>query len=89
MTDTAATFASAPTALHRAESDLPFIDLDEGATLQLLQVDLANGVWGIRNRFSPGYTVQTHRHTGHVHAFTQSGSWYYLESPDQDADVGA
>jgi 2,4'-dihydroxyacetophenone dioxygenase len=27
-------------------------------------------------------TVQTHKHTGHVYAFTQSGSWHYLESPE-------
>ena len=31
---------------------------------------------------TPGATVQTHKHTGHVYAFTQSGSWHYLESPD-------
>jgi quercetin dioxygenase-like cupin family protein len=72
----------APTALHRGEADLPFVDLGDTGLLQLLQVDLASGVWVVRNRFSPGSTVQTHTHTGHVHAFTQSGSWHYLESPE-------
>jgi len=77
-----ATFNEAPSAIHRAEGDLPFVSLGEGSTLQVLQVDLANGVWVIRNKFAPGYTVQTHRHTGHVYAFTQTGSWHYLESPE-------
>ena len=36
----------------------------------------------IRNRFVPGTTVQTHRHTGSVYAFTVSGAWHYLEGPD-------
>ncbi len=78
-----ATFEAAPTTVHRGEDELPFIDIGDGATLQLLQVDLANGVWVIRNRFQPGTVVQTHQHTGHVHAFTQSGSWHYAETPDQ------
>lgn len=72
----------APTAIHRGEGDLPFVDLGDAGLLQLLQVDLANGVWVIRNRFAPGTTVQTHKHTGHVYAFTQTGSWHYLESPE-------
>jgi 2,4'-dihydroxyacetophenone dioxygenase len=74
--------AEAPTALHRGETDLPFVDLGDTGTLQLLQVDLANGVWVVRNQFPPGAAVQRHKHTGHVHAFTQSGSWHYVESPD-------
>lgn len=72
----------APTAVHRGEEELPFVDLGDTGRLQLLQVDLANGVWVVRNQFPPGATVQTHKHTGHVHAFTQSGSWHYLESPE-------
>jgi quercetin dioxygenase-like cupin family protein len=73
---------TAPTAIHRGEQDLPFVDMGEAGLLQLLQVDLANGVWVIRNKFPAGMTVQTHKHTGHVYAFTQSGSWHYLESPE-------
>ncbi len=71
-----------PTAIHRGEDELPFIDLGEGALLQLLQVDLASGVWVVRNRFAPGTTIAKHKHTGHVYAFTQSGYWHYLESPE-------
>jgi 2,4'-dihydroxyacetophenone dioxygenase len=74
--------AEPPSAIHRAEEDLPFITLPDGTGLQLLQVDLAAGVWILRNHFPPGVTIQTHKHTGHVYAFTQSGSWHYLESPE-------
>jgi len=33
--------------------------------------------------------VQTHKHTGHVYAFTQSGSWFYAETPDQVNTAGS
>lgn len=69
-----------PSAVLRHEEDLPFVDLGGGVQLQVLQVDLANGVWVIRNRFEPGATIQTHRHTGSVLAFTISGAWHYLEN---------
>ena len=71
-----------PRALHRGESDLPFVDLGDGTHLQLLQVDVEGGLWVIRTKFEPGVTVQTHKHTGEVFAFTISGSWKYLEYPE-------
>lgn len=71
-----------PRALHRGESELPFVDLGDGSTLQLLQVDVEAGLWVIRTRFQPGYLVQTHKHTGEVFAFTLSGSWKYVEFPE-------
>jgi 2,4'-dihydroxyacetophenone dioxygenase len=80
---------TAPTAIHRGEDDLPFVDLGDGNSLQLLQVDLANGVWVVRNRFDPGTTLQIHKHTGHVYAFTLSGSWHYLESPEAVNTAGS
>lgn len=80
---------AAPTAIHRSEDELPFVDLGEGTTLQVLQVDLASGAWVIRNRFAPDTTVQIHRHTGHVLAFTLSGSWHYLESPEAINTAGS
>jgi len=73
---------TAPTALHRGEDELPFITLPDGTSLQVLQVDLAVGVWVVRAQYPPGVTVQTHKHTGHVYAFTQKGRWYYKEYPD-------
>ena len=70
-----------PTALHRAESDLPFVSLIEGLDFQLLQASVEQGLWVVRTRFAPGVTIATHRHTGEVFAVTFSGSWRYLEYP--------
>ena len=71
-----------PKALHRSEDELPFVDLRDGVELQVLQIDIEIGLWVIRNRFQPGAHVQTHKHTGQVFAFTQSGSWKYEEYPE-------
>ena len=71
-----------PVALHRAENDLPFVEFQEGVVFQLLQADIATGLWVIRVRFQPGVTIQRHKHTGEVFAFTISGSWKYLEYPE-------
>ena len=73
---------SAPISYHRAEEDLPFVPLQEGINFQLLQVDLAVGLWVVRVKAEPGVTFQRHRHTGQVLAFTLSGSWRYLEYPE-------
>lgn len=73
---------AAPLALHRGEDALPFVSMGEDRRLQVLQVDLALGVWIVRDQFAPGATVQTHRHTGPVYAFTQTGSWHYREYPE-------
>lgn len=80
---------TAPPTIHRGEGDLPFVDLGDGTQVQLLQVDLAQGIWIIRSKFAPGTRVQTHKHTGHVYAFTQSGSWHYLESPEAVNTAGS
>jgi 2,4'-dihydroxyacetophenone dioxygenase len=80
---------TAPPTIHRGEADLPFVTIGDGIELQLLQVDLAQGVWIVRNKFAPGVTIQTHKHTGHVYAFTQSGSWHYLESPEAVNTAGS
>ena len=77
------TAVDVPTASLRREEELPFVDLGDGSTLQLLQVDVDADLWVIRTRFRPGMTVDTHKHTGVVHAFTLSGSWKYLEYPDE------
>ena len=71
-----------PVALHRGEHDLPWVDLGDGSDMQLLQVDVEAGLWVVRTRFTPGYLVQTHKHTGEVFAFTISGSWKYVEYPE-------
>ncbi len=74
--------AAATEALHVGESDLPFVDLGDGTKIQLLQVDLARGLWVLRTKFAPGYQVATHYHTGPVFAVTFTGKWYYKEYPD-------
>jgi quercetin dioxygenase-like cupin family protein len=71
--------APLPTALHRAESDLPFVPYQEGVTFQLNQVDIEAGFFVVRLRGEPGRTIQRHKHTGEIFAFTQAGSWKYLE----------
>src|SRR3954465_15026652 len=71
-----------PRAIHRSEDELPFVDLGDGSTLQLLQVDIELGLWVIRTRFQPGMAVQRHKHTGAVFAFTLAGSWKYEEYPE-------
>jgi len=76
-------------AVHIGESDLPFVDLGDGSTLQLLQVDLNQGLWVVRTRFKPGYAVETHYHTGPVFAVTFSGCWYYKEYPDFKNTAGS
>ncbi len=74
--------AEARRAIHRGESDLPFVDFGAGVRLQLLQIDLDQGLWVVRTRFQPGVTIPTHKHTGPVFAVTLAGSWKYLEYPD-------
>jgi quercetin dioxygenase-like cupin family protein len=76
------TITDIPMALHRGEDELPFVTIEPGVELQVLQVDIPNGLWVIRNRFAPGTKVQKHKHTGQVFAFTQSGSWKYEEYPE-------
>src|SRR3990170_3105485 len=71
-----------PMALHRGESDLPFVPYQEGVTFQLNQVDIEAGFFVVRLRGEPGRTIQQHKHTGEIFAFTQAGSWRYLEYPE-------
>ena len=73
---------SIPAALHRAENDLPFVEFQEGVVFQLLHVNLEAALWVVRVRLEPGVTIQRHKHTGEVFAFTLSGSWKYLEYPE-------
>lgn len=76
-----------PVPLHgatlRLEDDLPFVNLGDGSEMQLLQVDLAQGLWIVRMRFHPGCSIDRHYHTGPVYALTLSGAWHYAEYPDE------
>ena len=55
------------------DDDLPWIDDGQGTLIQLLQVDLAQGLWVVKNKMAPGTKVITHFHTGTVFAVTQKG----------------
>ena len=82
MSTAIAPIPNIPAALHRAENDLPFVEYQEGVVFQLLQADVEAGLWVVRVRFQPGVTIQRHKHTGEVFAFTIKGSWNYLEYPE-------
>ena len=71
-----------PTAIHRGEDELPFVSTGDGTHLQLLHVDVEQGLWVVRTRFEPGVVIQRHKHTGPVHAFTRAGAWNYREYPE-------
>jgi quercetin dioxygenase-like cupin family protein len=71
-----------PSALHRGESELPFVEFEPGVEMQVLQVDIPTGLWVVRMRLAPGATLATHRHGGEVFAFTIAGAWRYLEYPE-------
>ena len=79
------------------EDDLPYITLDaslpfvnEGSLqIKMMQCNITQGTYVVRTRFAPGTTIQRHHHTGEIYAFTTSGSWYYLEYPDDINVAGA
>jgi 2,4'-dihydroxyacetophenone dioxygenase len=68
--------------LHVGDEDLPWLEVGDGSAIQLLHVDLDQGLWISKTRLPPGYSVVTHYHTGLVFAVTLKGSWYYKESPE-------
>lgn len=71
---------SAPTAVHLGDDELPWVTAGGGVEMKVLQVREVEGLWIIRNRFQPGVSVQTHRHTGPVWGYTVAGAWKYAES---------
>lgn len=82
MSATVTAIPGVPTAAHRSEHELPFVRLADGVDFQLMQVDVDLGLWIVRTKFEPGTTIQRHRHTGTVYAYTTQGSWRYLEYPE-------
>ncbi|MBL8555827.1 MAG: 2,4'-dihydroxyacetophenone dioxygenase family protein [Phenylobacterium sp.] len=75
--------------LHIGDDDLPWMEAGDGSALQLLHVDLSQGLWISKTRLPPGYRVATHYHTGIVFAVTLEGAWYYLESPKEVSRPGS
>lgn len=76
-------------AMLRTETETPFVNLADGSHLQLLQVDLTQGLWVVRMRFDPGCAIERHYHTGPVYAFTLKGRWRYREYPDEVNEAGS
>ncbi|WP_374571340.1 2,4'-dihydroxyacetophenone dioxygenase family protein [Phenylobacterium sp.] len=76
-------------AIHIGLEEAPFVDLGDRSAMQLLHVDLSQGLWIVRMRFQPGYRIARHYHTGPVYAVTQRGSWRYIEYPDQVNRAGS
>ncbi len=70
-----------PEATHRSERELPFVEIMPGVQVQVVHADIKAALWVTRMRAQPGVTLQKHKHTGEVFAFTVAGSWKYLEYP--------
>ncbi len=82
MNQQATAMPGIPQAMHRGIDDLPWMPLADGVSFQLLQANVEAALWVLRTRFAPGVTVQRHKHTGEVYAFTLCGAWQYLEYPE-------
>jgi quercetin dioxygenase-like cupin family protein len=70
---------SLPLVGHVHDEELPWVGVGEGIELKVLRVVRDTGVWVVRNRFAPGVSIPTHKHTGDVHGFTLAGCWHYAE----------
>jgi quercetin dioxygenase-like cupin family protein len=81
--------AHAPQTAHIGIADAPFVVVELGFELQLLHVDLKQGLWVIRARWAPGAAIARHYHAGPVLAVTLQGQWFYRESPDQVNSAGS
>jgi quercetin dioxygenase-like cupin family protein len=71
--------ADLPLAVHVGTDDLPFVDYGGGNLFKVILIDEAEGLWIVENIFQSNFEVQTHRHTGPVFGYTQSGAWKYKE----------
>jgi quercetin dioxygenase-like cupin family protein len=68
--------------LHVGADDLPWLEAGDGSAIQLLHVDLNQGLWISKSRVPAGHKVMKHYHTGLVFAVTLQGRWFYAETPD-------
>ncbi|MCB0972879.1 MAG: 2,4'-dihydroxyacetophenone dioxygenase family protein, partial [Acidimicrobiales bacterium] len=73
------------------EADLPLLKdaLSPGVHFKPLRLDVEAGEWVVLATFEPGSSVPLHYHTGVAEVFTLSGSWHYLEYPDQPQTAGS
>ena len=75
--------------LHVGASDLPWAEAGDGSAIQLLHVDLNQGLWISNTRLPPGFRVVKHLHSGQVYAVTVQGRWFYAESPEAVCSPGS
>ena len=75
--------------LHVGASDLPWAEAGDGSAIQLLHVDLNQGIWISNTRLPPNYKVVKHFHTGQVYGVTHQGRWCYAESPEEVNSPGS
>lgn len=68
--------------LHVGADELPWLEAGDGSALQLLHVDLQQGIWISKSRIPAGHRVMKHYHTGIVYAVTLQGRWFYAETPE-------
>ena len=68
--------------LHIGDADLPWAEAGDGSAIQLLHVNLEQGLWISKTRLPPNYKVARHFHTGLVYAVTLKGRWFYAEAPE-------
>jgi 2,4'-dihydroxyacetophenone dioxygenase len=73
------------------ENNIPQLTdiLGPGVHAKPLRLDLEAGCWVVLATFSPGSKVPLHYHTGIAEVYTLSGSWHYLEHPDQPQTAGS
>ncbi len=64
---------------HLNAEELPWVEQAPGIEMKVLRVSDDFGTWVVMNRFQPGISLPTHRHSGGVTAYTLSGRWGYRE----------
>lgn len=81
--------AAIPLALIVQTEDVPWATdvLAPGLSVKLLIADVEGGFFIVKTRFQPGTELPRHMHTGAVHGFTESGSWYYREYGPESLNV--
>jgi 2,4'-dihydroxyacetophenone dioxygenase len=73
------------------QADVPVIRdaFGPGVHFQPLRLDVEAGEWVVLATFAPGAQIPLHYHTGAAEVYTLSGSWHYLEYPDQLQTAGS
>ena len=69
--------------------ETPVIEPINNYEIRPLFLDPEKGTWVLWAKFPPGTTLPKHYHTGTVHFFTLSGSWYYLEHKEDVQTAGS